>query len=190
MACADGNYKLVEMLLVPPHTCTTLAARTICIISVKPFLQSHQRQSVLSSDQQKAAVSSYHCSPEHRLMLCTTTHQSHHTHPLITRGTTQEMGADKNCHNRWGITPLAEAIAHRQTLVAGLLSQWKAKLNTSQAAGQLCETAAAGDLEAVRRLVENNVDPNVGDYDGRCAMHVAAAEGQDKVRGWRMLLVL
>eukprot|EP00961_Rhodomonas_salina_P282353 3815203-Rhodomonas_salina.1 len=92
-----------------------------------------------------------------------------------------DMGADKNLKNRWGSTPLAEAINNRQVLIIGLLCQWKAALGVENPAGLLCQAASTGDIEVVRRLVENNVDPNTDDYDGRSALHIAAAEGQDKV---------
>ncbi len=41
--------------------------------------------------------------------------------------------------------------------------------------------AGEGNLTQVRRLIENGVDPNLGDYDRRTALHLAAAEGHDKV---------
>ena len=41
--------------------------------------------------------------------------------------------------------------------------------------------AGEGNLAQVKRLIENGVGPNMGDYDGRTALHLAAAEGHDKV---------
>lgn len=38
--------------------------------------------------------------------------------------------------------------------------------------------ANAGDLTALRRHFLQGMDLNEGDYDGRTALHVAAAEGQ------------
>ena len=54
-------------------------------------------------------------------------------------------------------------------------------LGLENPASALCEAAASGDLSSVKRLIEHGVDPNSGDYDKRCALHIAAAEGQDKV---------
>jgi len=34
-------------------------------------------------------------------------------------------------------------------------------------ASALCAAAASGDLPQVKRLIENGVDPNKGDYDRR-----------------------
>lgn len=42
---------------------------------------------------------------------------------------------------------------------------------------RLCWAASQGDLDEVRSLVASGVDPNVGDYDGRTALHLAASEG-------------
>lgn len=52
----------------------------------------------------------------------------------------------------------------------------------ANAGSALCEAASTADLEYLKRLLENGVDPNLGDYDKRTALHVAAAEGQQKVR--------
>ncbi len=92
-----------------------------------------------------------------------------------------ELGADKNLKDRWGCTPLQEAITHKHTLIVGLLCQHKAALDAPDPAGSMCQAAAVGNVEAVRRFVENGVDPLVGDYDKRTALHIAAAEGQEKV---------
>ena len=42
----------------------------------------------------------------------------------------------------------------------------------------LCEAAAKGDIDTIRVLIENGVDPNEGDYDGRTCLHLAACEDQ------------
>ncbi len=41
-----------------------------------------------------------------------------------------------------------------------------------------------GDIVQVKHLIDNNVDPNLGDYDQRTALHLSAAEGHDKVLYW------
>ena len=45
----------------------------------------------------------------------------------------------------------------------------------------LCEAAYKGDLDSIVTLVENGVDPNLSDYDGRTALHLAASEEVVKV---------
>jgi len=42
---------------------------------------------------------------------------------------------------------------------------------------RLCWAASQGDLDEVRSLIASGVDPNIGDYDGRTALHLAASEG-------------
>jgi glutaminase len=42
---------------------------------------------------------------------------------------------------------------------------------------RLCWAASQGDVDEVRTLIASGVDPNIGDYDGRTALHLAASEG-------------
>jgi ankyrin repeat protein len=88
--------------------------------------------------------------------------------------------AEKNSKNRWGQTPLAEAIQGKQTSCVELLQQWKATLDFGQSVGILCDAASRGDVVILKQLIENNMDPCVGDYDERTALHLAAAEGHEK----------
>lgn len=66
-------------------------------------------------------------------------------------------------------------------MFSGLLTVSKAQLGIENPASALCDAAASGDVSSVKRLIENGVEPNSGDYDKRCALHIGAAEGQDKV---------
>ncbi|EKX35588.1 hypothetical protein GUITHDRAFT_79750, partial [Guillardia theta CCMP2712] len=63
-----------------------------------------------------------------------------------------EEGADKNQKDRWGNTPLQDAVNANQGPVVQLLL-W----------------------------LEHGVDPNVSDCDMRTPLHVAASEGYDKI---------
>jgi len=92
-----------------------------------------------------------------------------------------QQGADINIKDRWGSTPLQLAVSHKQQMIVGLLSTSKARLDVDNAASAICEAAGAGDIAAVKRLVENGVDPDSADYDKRAALHIASAEGHDKV---------
>ena len=59
------------------------------------------------------------------------------------------------------------AVSYKQDMVVGLLTTARAKLDMEDPASALCSAAGAGDLAQVKRLIENNVDPNKGDYDKR-----------------------
>jgi glutaminase len=52
---------------------------------------------------------------------------------------------------------------------------------TIQGVIELCWAASQGDLDEIRRLVAIGQDLNASDYDGRTALHLAAAEGQTHV---------
>lgn len=46
----------------------------------------------------------------------------------------------------------------------------------AQAAALLCSAVSVGDLALLRRLLHAGAHPNTGDYDGRTALHIAAAD--------------
>ena len=52
-------------------------------------------------------------------------------------------------------------------MIVSLLSAAKARMHFDDPASALCAAAGTGDLAQVKRIMENGVDPNVGDYDGR-----------------------
>jgi len=88
-----------------------------------------------------------------------------------------EEGVDKDTKNRWGNTPLDEAISTRQGPVIELLTMYKASTNCEDEALECYKAANRGDIEQLRRLFENRVDPNIRQYDKRTAIHQAAAHG-------------
>ncbi|XRB09682.1 potassium channel skor [Pycnococcus provasolii] len=87
-------------------------------------------------------------------------------------------GANVNARDRWTGSPLLDAITHGHEICAKLLYANGGKMNMDEAANRLCSAASEGDLEVLRLLVENGVPVDEGDYDQRCALHLAAAEGQ------------
>jgi ankyrin repeat protein/Ca2+-binding EF-hand superfamily protein len=86
--------------------------------------------------------------------------------------------ADLNRIDRWGGTPLTDAIRHKQVEVQQLLRMNGANLpKGDNAAGRLCELASTGEGSELQLLVQNGVDVNIGDYDYRRALHLAACNG-------------
>ena len=89
--------------------------------------------------------------------------------------------ADIEAKDRFGGTPLDDAVRHDKVEVQALLREHGARLRGEGSAVKICEAAAKGDLNTLTVLVENGVDTALGDYDGRTALHLAASEGQVSV---------
>lgn len=81
--------------------------------------------------------------------------------------------------DRFSHTPLDDAVRERHSEVAEFLIEASAEFKSGvSAAVQLCEAAANGDTAQLELLVEViGVDPNLGDYDDRTALHLAASNG-------------
>jgi ankyrin repeat protein len=92
-----------------------------------------------------------------------------------------------NIKDRWGQTPMAIALQTKQQMITSVLSSANATLGLASPELMLCTAAGSGDLQQVKRLVEFGVLPNVGDYDCRTAIHVASAEGHEKIVEYLLL---
>jgi ankyrin repeat protein len=100
-----------------------------------------------------------------------------------------ELGADPSPCDRWGNTPLDDALRSRHHETAEFLEKkggqrGRATTNIAAAAAvdrsatELCDAAASGDIEGLKRLVrEHGIAPDLGDYDRRTALHLASSEG-------------
>ena len=89
-----------------------------------------------------------------------------------------EIEADPSGKDRYGGTPMADAVRHKQDKVIDILrANGQGLDNEDDAAGLLCFAASRGDCDQLRRLIDSRVDPNVADYDGRTALSLAASEG-------------
>ena len=92
-----------------------------------------------------------------------------------------DCGANINCQDRWGGTPLGDAQHGGHTAIAAFLQSLGA-LSTASDKGptegeRMCRAAARGELDEIRRLVASSASVNAADYDRRSALHLAAAEG-------------
>ncbi|GMH33513.1 hypothetical protein BSKO_01347 [Bryopsis sp. KO-2023] len=87
-------------------------------------------------------------------------------------------GADINVVDRYGGTPISDAVVGRHAEVASFLRQQGATLQLNDPASEICQAVSDGDLDYVKMLVDNGIDANVADYDSRSPLHLAAANGQ------------
>jgi len=96
-----------------------------------------------------------------------------------------EANTDPSPVDRWGGTPLDDAMrSHHQDVIVFLTSKGAKAGKTATTTGienastELCDAASKGDMERLKQLVTVlGVDVNVGDYDKRTAIHLAASEG-------------
>lgn len=76
-----------------------------------------------------------------------------------------EEGADVNVQDRWGHTPLQDAIAKKHLPIVDYLCSHSARLMYEDASSNLCQAASQGNVEDMKMLLKNGVDPDEGDYD-------------------------
>mmetsp|Transcript_8783 Transcript_8783/g.23071 ORF Transcript_8783/g.23071 Transcript_8783/m.23071 type:complete len:1096 (-) Transcript_8783:171-3458(-) len=96
-------------------------------------------------------------------------------------------GANASPLDRWGGSPLDDAIrSHHTDVVELLLARGGTKgahmlkrtsSSLSNASAEICDAAAKGDLDRLRQMMEAGADMSAGDYDKRTAIHLAASEG-------------
>ena len=89
------------------------------------------------------------------------------------------MWANLNAKDRWGGTPLADAIREGHKEVAEYLREHRGHLpDDMDVAGMMCQAASEGNIEQLRTFFINGVDLNAGDYDARTALHLACSCNQ------------
>ena len=83
-----------------------------------------------------------------------------------------------NRSDRWGGSPLDDALRHRHKEVIQYLRSLGASTGSASGSQNFIKAAAEGDIDEVETLLmTGEVDVNEGDYDKRTALHLAAGEG-------------
>ncbi|ORX92528.1 asparaginase-domain-containing protein [Basidiobolus meristosporus CBS 931.73] len=94
------------------------------------------------------------------------------------------QGASVHASDRFGHTPLYEAVRNRHKLIAKLLRQAGAHFNDKEkkdVAFDLGRAAASGNLEVVKLFVENGASINARVFDERTPLHLAVSENRSAV---------
>lgn len=74
-------------------------------------------------------------------------------------------------------TPLSDAISNGETQIKHVLIAAGACTIEPQLGSTLCGAGASGDVNKLKQIAAAGQDLGVADYDGRTAMHLAAANG-------------
>lgn len=88
-----------------------------------------------------------------------------------------QAGAGVNSIDKFGNTPLLEAVKAGHDSIASILTKNRASLGIEDAGSLLRKAIADGNAELLKRLLANGINPNSKDYDKRTPLHMAAAEG-------------
>eukprot|EP00884_Botryococcus_braunii_P021334 jgi/Botrbrau1/7885/Bobra.9_2s0059.2 len=90
--------------------------------------------------------------------------------------------ADIGVKDRWGATPLDEAIRVGAKPVAQYLTGLSAPVGKeTDRIMEFLYASSTGDVETIRHMLQNGFDPNKSDYDKRTALMLACVEGHKDV---------
>lgn len=79
--------------------------------------------------------------------------------------------------DKFGNSPLLEAVKAGHDRVAALLVNKGAILSLEDGGSYLCKVVAESNIDLLKRLLDSGLDPNSSNYDQRTPLHVAASEG-------------
>jgi lysophospholipase len=91
-----------------------------------------------------------------------------------------DLGAPVHVRDRYGDSPLDDAVMFNRVDIVRMLRDTGAHLTMApmKLAGALCNTVVTEDAAALESWYQAGADFNQGDYNGRTALHVAAANGR------------
>ena len=83
-----------------------------------------------------------------------------------------------NCEDRWGNTPLREALRSNHTECVKSLKAAGATMGaTSDIDAEIIRAASTNDVKGLQALIDAGGNVNCKDYDGRTPLHVAVSDG-------------
>lgn len=86
-----------------------------------------------------------------------------------------------NCQDRWHNTPLVDARDSGNMAIVEYLIDNGAVIVDDKLGRKICQLAHVGDITKLHAMKAAGQDLNTADYDGRCGIHLAAAEGKPEV---------
>lgn len=86
-----------------------------------------------------------------------------------------------NTKDRFNNAPVDDAIRHGHPTITDFLIANGADAPSNAYELELITASSTGDVDTVRRLLQNKVSANASDYDGRSALHLAAASHNHEI---------
>ncbi|KAK9861698.1 hypothetical protein WJX84_004552 [Apatococcus fuscideae] len=98
-------------------------------------------------------------------------------HIAMVRHLVLQHGAYLNVVDRYGGTPMMDAVRQRHAEVVAFLKRTGAVFDADVAKGALFKAAVEGDADYLELLILNGMLPNSTDYNERTPLHLAASHG-------------